>query len=56
METYPVDIDPGQVVRWIKAECEVAPSRWRVTHGAAEKSAKFRYAAKRTLAMKNVRI
>jgi len=31
MESYPVDIDPGQVVRWVKAECEAAPSRLRVT-------------------------
>jgi hypothetical protein len=31
METYPVDIDPGQVVRWIKTECESAPSSLRVT-------------------------
>jgi hypothetical protein len=31
METYPVDIDPGQVVRWTKAECEATPSSLRVT-------------------------
>ncbi len=31
MESYPVDIDPVQVVRWIKAECEAAPSSFRVT-------------------------
>lgn len=31
METYPVDIDPAQVVRWVKAECEAAPSSLRVT-------------------------
>ncbi len=31
METYPVDIDPEQVVRWVKAECETAPSSLRVT-------------------------
>ena len=31
METYPVDIDPGQVVRWVKAECEAVPSSLRVT-------------------------
>lgn len=31
METYPVDIDPRQVVRWIKAECEIAPSSLRVS-------------------------
>jgi hypothetical protein len=31
METFPVDIDPGQVVRWVKAECEAAPSTLRVT-------------------------
>jgi hypothetical protein len=31
MESYPVDIDPGQVVRWVKAECEAVPSTLRVT-------------------------
>jgi hypothetical protein len=31
METYPVDIDPEQVVRWVVAECEAAPSSLRVT-------------------------
>jgi hypothetical protein len=31
METYPVDIDPGQVARWVKAECEVAPSAFRIS-------------------------
>jgi hypothetical protein len=31
MEIYPVDVDPGQVVRWVKAECEAAPSSLRVT-------------------------
>jgi hypothetical protein len=31
METYPVDIDPGQVARWLKAECEVAPSTFRIS-------------------------
>ncbi len=30
MESYPVDIDPEQVVRWVKAECEAAPSSLRV--------------------------
>jgi hypothetical protein len=30
METYPVDIDPKQVVRWVKAEHEAAPSSFRV--------------------------
>ncbi len=30
-ETYPVDIDPGQIVRWIKAEYEAAPQSFRVT-------------------------
>ena len=30
METYPVDIDPEQVVRWIKAEHDAAPSTFRV--------------------------
>ena len=29
METYAVDIDPAQVVRWIQEECETAPSTFR---------------------------
>jgi hypothetical protein len=31
METYPLDIDPGQVVRWIREECDAAPASFRVT-------------------------
>jgi hypothetical protein len=31
MQTYPVDIDPGQVARWVKAECEVAPSTFKIS-------------------------
>jgi hypothetical protein len=31
METYPVDIDPAQVVRWVKAEQERSPSTFRIT-------------------------
>jgi hypothetical protein len=31
MQTYPLDIDPKQLVRWIKAECEAAPSTFRIT-------------------------
>jgi len=31
MQTYPVDIDPGQVVRWIRAEHEAAPSVFTIT-------------------------
>jgi hypothetical protein len=30
MRSYPVDIDPGQLVRWIMAECETAPARFRI--------------------------
>jgi len=30
METYPVDIDPGQIVRWIKAENELVPHAFRI--------------------------
>jgi hypothetical protein len=30
METYPIDIYPEQVVRWIKAEREAAPTTFRV--------------------------
>jgi len=31
MEAYPVDIDPGQVVRWLKAENAAAPGTFRIT-------------------------
>jgi hypothetical protein len=31
MERYSVDIDPLQVVRWVKAESEIAPSALRLT-------------------------
>lgn len=31
METYPVDIDPGQVARWVKAECDAAPSAFKIS-------------------------
>jgi hypothetical protein len=31
MESYAVDIDPGQVVRWIKAEHERSLSKFRIT-------------------------
>lgn len=30
MWTYPLDIDPVQVVRWIMAEHQAAPSRFRI--------------------------
>ncbi|MGO9006683.1 MAG: hypothetical protein ACLQIQ_08950 [Beijerinckiaceae bacterium] len=30
METYPVDIDPAQVVRWVKAEYDATPSTFRI--------------------------
>lgn len=30
MEPYPVDIDAGQVVRWIMAEHRAAPSTFRI--------------------------
>jgi hypothetical protein len=30
MRTYPIDIDPAQVVRWIMVEQQAAPSRFRV--------------------------
>ena len=35
METYPVDIDPEQVVRWIRVEHEHAPSTFIITAGRA---------------------
>ena len=31
METYPVDIDPGQVARWVKMECEATPSAFKIS-------------------------
>ena len=31
MESYPVDIDPAQVVRWVKAEHEKSPSTFRLS-------------------------
>ena len=31
METYPVDLDAEQIVRWFKAEHEAAPSAFRIT-------------------------
>ncbi len=30
METYPVDIDAGQLVRWLKAECDISPAEFRI--------------------------
>lgn len=30
-ETYPVDIDPGQIVRWLSAEAQAKPSEFRIT-------------------------
>ncbi len=31
METYPIDIDAGQLVHWLKAECDISPSTFRIT-------------------------
>jgi hypothetical protein len=31
MPKYPLDIDPGQVVRWIMAEHQATPSRFTIT-------------------------
>jgi hypothetical protein len=31
METYPVDIDPGQIVRWIRAENKIARRPFRTS-------------------------
>ena len=31
VESYPVDIEPAQVVRWVKAEHDVWPSAFRIT-------------------------
>jgi hypothetical protein len=31
METYPVDIEPSQLVRWLKVESEAVPSTFRIT-------------------------
>jgi hypothetical protein len=39
MESYPIDIDPAQVVRWIKVEHETLPSMFRI---AASRSREVR--------------
>ena len=39
METYPIDIDPAQVVRWVKIEQETSPSTFRI---AASRSREVR--------------
>ncbi len=39
MEIYPVDIDPAQVVRWVKAEHESSPSKFKI---AARRSREVR--------------
>ncbi len=31
MPTYPIDIDPGQMLRWLKAESEAAPGTFRIS-------------------------
>lgn len=31
MDTYPVDIDPRQIVHWVMAETSAAPGRFRVS-------------------------
>jgi hypothetical protein len=30
MEAYSVDIDAGQIIRWVKAECDLTPSAFRI--------------------------
>ena len=30
METYPVDLDAGQILRWVMAEQQTAPSTFRI--------------------------
>ncbi len=30
VETYPVDIDPAQVVRWLKRESKISPPSFRI--------------------------
>jgi hypothetical protein len=42
MESYPVDVDPAQVVPWLKAAKERSPSALRSPRSAAGKCAKFR--------------
>lgn len=39
MQTYPVDIDPGQIVRWVMAEQQAAPAALRTL---ARRSAEVR--------------
>jgi hypothetical protein len=39
METYPVDIEPAQVLRWLKRENEISPASFRI---AARRSQEVR--------------
>ena len=36
METYPLDIDPAQVLRWLKRESEVSPATFRIAARRAQ--------------------
>lgn len=36
MQTYPVEIDPEQIVRWVKLESDTAPSRFRIVARRAQ--------------------
>ena len=31
MYSYPVDVEPEQIVRWVMAECEATPTAFRIT-------------------------
>ena len=54
-ETYPVDIDPGQIVRWITAECEAAPQSFRSQQRARKKCKSFLVQKRLIWAMKSVK-
>lgn len=41
MESYPVDIDPEQVVRWLKAECDADPLRFRTAASRSREQRKL---------------
>jgi hypothetical protein len=30
METYPIDADPAQILRWLTIECEAAPAAFKI--------------------------
>jgi hypothetical protein len=56
METYPVDIDPEQVARWVKAECELRRPLSGSRRGVDEKCEISRRGRILTSAMRSAKI